>query len=122
MKKVTFFAAIVAASLVPARAANLVLNPGFEDSNVDFTNWNVTLAARVPDFGDPSFLLISNMPNSGNNSADFGALLPGSSDAISQVFSTVAGQSYTFSFFLRADVSVSNNDGGTPIFDPDGNF
>ncbi len=100
--------------LVQSAAANLVLNPGFETG--DFTDWTVTPASSGSDFGvssSPSYV------HSGSYGAYFGAV-GSTDDTISQTISTVAGDSYTFNFWLVHYSTNSENDfnvswNGTPV-------
>src|SRR5215470_14758930 len=96
MKNLTLFAAMAAASFLPLRAANIVLNPGFETG--DFTSWTV-----VPAADNATDLDTRGTPNTGDFAAEFGSTTVGEFDTISQTLATIAGQTYTFSFFLSAD-------------------
>jgi|SRR5581483_9904541 len=79
-------------SVCDGTAGNLIQNCGFESGG--FLNWNSTGAASGSDFG-----VTTNIPNSGNDDARFGAV-SGLPDFIDQSFSTVGGQSYTVSFYV----------------------
>ena len=101
MKKISLFLAVAAlAILLPTAtfaSTNLVTNPGFETG--DFTGW--TLGGNCSLFCN----VTTTMPHSGNFSAQLGPV--GSDGTLSQTISTVAGDTYTFSFWLA-------NDAGTP--------
>lgn len=82
-----------------ASAQNLINNPGFETGN--FSSWTVTNA--------PSGSLLTVIPTmagpmgtggSGNFIARFGATNM-QDDQLSQTFATLAGQTYTVSWFVR---------------------
>lgn len=89
----------IAAALVyaaPASATNLVTNGGFEAG--DLSGWTLT--------GNTSFSGVdTSTVHSGNFAGYFGQV--GSTGTLSQTLSTVAGQTYTISFWLE-------DDGGTP--------
>jgi hypothetical protein len=95
-----------------AAADNLVLNGGFEDVGnpladpLPFTDWTVT---KAPD-PDSYINIFSNtqVTHSGNYAAGFAAY--GSDDTISQTITTVANQTYTFSFWLYHPVNDRVND------------
>ena len=78
---------------LPARAQgpNIVTNPGFETG--DFTGWTTTAAASGSDLG------VSGFSHSGNYAAYLGAT-QGLDDSISQTLPTIAGDSYSISFWL----------------------
>ena len=80
----------------PAHAMNLVANGGFETG--DFSGWT-----RSGNLGDTGVNATSA------NSGQFGAFLGpvGSQGFLSQALTTVVGQSYELSYFLK-------NDGGSP--------
>jgi hypothetical protein len=83
------------AVLVPATAANLVTNGGFETG--DFTGWTITVASCGSDFG------ITTNPDdaeSGIYAAFFNGSCPGSYDSFQQALPTVAGQNYAVSFWI----------------------
>ena len=92
MKRVFLIAALLTMVLIPYQAsANLVVNPGFEDGN--FNGW--TLSGNLAFTNVTTFL-----PHSGTYSAEFGAV--GSSTFLAQtVVSTIAGEDYDLSFFLK---------------------
>jgi hypothetical protein len=85
--------------LVQTAAANLVLNGGFDG----FTDWTVS-----PD--SPNFAISAYIDtHSSTYSLWFGATSP-DDDTIMQTIPTVAGDSYTFSFWLKHLHSTSPND------------
>ena len=71
-------------------------NGGFETGN--FAGWTVTNAATGSDIS-----VQNNVPHTGSFYARFGAA-GATFDAISQAFDTIAGASYTVSYWLRTDV------------------
>lgn len=87
--------AAAVALATPASATQLVTNGGFETG--DFSGWSLT--------GNTSFTGVDNIAHSGSDAAFFGQV--DATGSLSQTLGTVAGQMYTFSFWLR-------NDGGTP--------
>ncbi|MEO8725589.1 MAG: carbohydrate binding domain-containing protein [Acidobacteriaceae bacterium] len=103
MKKMSLFLAVAAlAILLPTAtfaSTNLVTNPGFETG--DFTGWtlggNCGLFCNVTTF----------MPHTGTYSAQLGPV--GSDGTLSQTISTVAGDAYTFSFWLAAESGTPND-------------
>ena len=94
-------AALACGALLAASAhANLVTNGGFEIGN--FTGWTVTNAAG----GSSDISVASNFPHAGSFYARFGAT-GASFDTISQTLATIAGASYTVSYWLRTDVVLA---------------
>ncbi len=87
----------------PLHAGNLVVNPGFETG--DRTGWTFSPAASGSYFG---IALPGTYANSGGFEADFGGMTVGDYDTISQVLPTVAGDMYSFSFWLAADMGVDD--------------
>jgi hypothetical protein len=94
-----------------AQAANLVQNPGFETG--DFTDWT-----NVGNQGVFSNALFSQ---SGTFGVSFGQV--GNDGTISQTLSTIAGTTYSISFWLNMKTGINNtpNDvnvsfGGTQVF------
>ena len=77
-----------------AQAQNLVVNPGFETG--DFTGYTIT-----PAVASSNISVGTNQPGAGSYGADFRASNPVDPDRIAQTVSTIAGQLYNFSFFLR---------------------
>lgn len=122
MKQLAFFTIVAGVSLVPAQAGELVLNGGFETG--DFTSWTTALASKG------SGLLVNDLsPNTGGQSAVFGAIVPGDFDSISQSFDDVNGQTLFFSLFLKGDlpavIILFERQGlrsADPVFDPIGDF
>jgi hypothetical protein len=112
-------AALVGGFVSQARAAELVVNGGFDDDNTNFVGW--THGGDTNGFdsvgNDPLFSV--SPPNHANlgSSPDLGSL--------SQTLSTVTGQSYSFSFWLRNDGGADTGSGilnsftaiwnGTPV-------
>jgi hypothetical protein len=86
-------------SVCDAIAGNLVANCGYETGT--FSSWTVTGAGPTVVEGAG----FDTGPNSGSYFAALGAV--GSDGHVAQTLSTVAGQTYTFNFFLASD-------GGTP--------
>jgi hypothetical protein len=85
---VVAFAFFVAA--LPAHAANIVINPGFETG--DFTGW--TEGGHL----DHTFVdTVPNAPHSGSFAAQLGAV--GGDNTLSQILSTVAGTTYDLSYW-----------------------
>ncbi len=90
----------LAAAATPSSAAELVTNGGFETG--DFTGW--TLGGNTGFSG-----VNSSSAHSGNYGAYFGQV--GSTGTLSQLLNTVAGQTYTVSYWL------SNLGGPTDSFE-----
>lgn len=100
MKKYVVAAALVAASVAPAQAANLIVNGGFEAStsqtatppgwtNIGHTDGVIAYAA----FGTPAY--------DGSYFYDiggYGKATPNVNDGIMQTIATVAGQTYRLTF------------------------
>lgn len=95
-------AVVVGGSISQARAAELVVNGGFDDDNTNFIGWTHTGDANGFDSVGTDPLFSVSLPNHANlgSSPDLGSL--------SQTLTTVNGQSYTLSFWLR-------NDGGADV-------
>lgn len=94
---IALFAVLLVSFVVgPCGAAQLVTNGGFETG--DFTGWSAS----------GSFLGVDGNPHSGASAAYVGSLTL--NDSLSQTLATVAGQSYSVSFWL------SNVGGGTNAF------
>src|SRR5271157_559572 len=91
-----FVVLLVSFVVAPCGAAELVQNGGFETGN--FSGWTAS----------GSFLGVDGNPHSGASAAYIGSTVL--NDSLSQTLATVAGQSYTFSFWL------SNVGGGTNAF------
>lgn len=88
-------------AVTPARAANLLTNPGFETG--DFSGWTVSDSS--------GFTLVSSadgiyVPHSGTFLAYLGAV--STIGTVSQTFSDIAGQSYTFSYWMASDGNTPN--------------
>ncbi len=81
------------ASICSAVADNLINNCGFGTG--DFTDWTVTGTVSS------NFDVTTNVPNSGYDDARFGDT---TLDYIEQSFSTVAGDTYSVSFYVDATV------------------
>jgi hypothetical protein len=83
-----------------AKAVNIVNNPGFETG--DFTGWTVNDPSNFTNVGsNPLFA------HSGNFHANLGA--QGLTGSLSQSLTTVAGTSYTLSFWLANDSATTPN-------------
>jgi hypothetical protein len=79
-------------SLCDGTTGNLIQNCGFESDS--FVDWNTTAASSGSDFNVSTVL-----PDSGSYDARFGAT-NGLADFIDQSFTTVAGDTYTVSFYV----------------------
>jgi len=87
----------------PAPSGELVINGGFETG--DFSGWSQSGNVGLF-YGSPQ-LTITQAAHTGNNAAGFGSI--GADGTISQNLTTVAGQTYTFDFWL-ANMSGGPND------------
>jgi hypothetical protein len=87
-------------SACDATFGNIVTNCGFETG--DFTGWTAVDGSGFTFVAGAGF---DTGPNTGNFFAALGAV--GADGTVSQALSTVAGQQYSFSFYLASD-------GGTP--------
>jgi hypothetical protein len=98
MKVARVFICLLIGAWATSYAGELVLNGGFEDVTglQSAVGWTFTPAAEGSDF------FYGGLPHSGDYAAVFGGVDRGYYDTISQVISTVAGSSYTFSFWLIA--------------------
>lgn len=112
-------ALILAVSLSPAKAQNIVSNPGFEDGN--FTDWTTQNAPS-----GTYNTVTKDKPNSGSFAAEFGAT-DNELDYLYQSLSTVVGKTYNVSYFLSiasANQAPANefitNIGGTVESTPNG--
>jgi hypothetical protein len=101
MKKSIFlFPLLMLGMLMPARADNLVVNPGFESG---LSSW------LAQNFGIADSVNFPGFQNTGVNSVVTGCVGPdcvstyGAGAFVAQVLNTVAGQSYTLSFFVTED-------------------
>ncbi len=96
--------------LVQSAWANLVVNGDFATGNT--TGWTFTAAASGSDFfvgAIPIGGAVTGGYDSDPSAANFGAM-GALDDTLSQVISTVAGQAYTFTFFLAHDSTNTAND------------
>jgi hypothetical protein len=105
--KILSLAIALAALLTPAKAQNIVLNPGFEAGPAadsppfSAPDWTPTAASTG------SYFYVADLnPNTGANEVNFGGA-GGELDYISQTLATVVGTTYDISFFL----SVNNVEG-----------
>ena len=93
--KSILLAAAFAVGISTQASADLVTNGGFETG--DFSGWTVATA-------DYAYIGVDgNAPHSGN----FGAYI-GADTTISQSIATVAGQTYSISFWLMVEADVLN--------------
>src|ERR1700683_2146896 len=105
--KILSLAFVLVALLAPARAQNIVLNPGVEAGASSTTppfsapDWTPTASTT-----GSYFYVADDNPHSGTNEVNFGGA-GGELDYISQTLSTVVGTTYDISFFL----SVSSVEG-----------
>ena len=98
-------AILLTASVVPARA-NLITDPGFESCT--------SAHNPVPDWtGSGTGVFCGGNPHTGNFDADFG--VPGAT--LSQTITTIAGDDYDFSFWLKNGTTAVNS--FTASFDSD---
>jgi hypothetical protein len=115
---VLFAVLLVSFVIAPCGAAELVQNGGFETG--DFSSWTTALASSGSDLAVGSLSSSPSVtPHTGTYAASFGAFGT-QDDSISQTLATVAGQSYTFSFWLDHPFGRSTNDfsaswGGTSL-------
>jgi hypothetical protein len=101
------------ASICDAEPGNIVLNCGFETG--DLTDWTVS--------GNNTWNFITSDSHSGNFAWEAGPNPP--EVYISQTLDTVAGQSYTLSFWLEVSATPANQfeawwnstQSGTPVLD-----
>jgi hypothetical protein len=104
-RKIFCIAALLCAVAWSVNAANIVADPGFEASADGLgphpfsASWTVADPSGFSNVGgDAAFA------HSGTNYANLGA--PGTPGSISQALGTVAGQSYTLSFWLANDITA----------------
>jgi hypothetical protein len=95
-------------------SANLVLNPNFDlnspSPGVAPLDWTLTIAASGSLFFVGEDELFPPTPNiSPPNTANYGAV-GATDDTISQTLHTVAGDTYTISFYLAHDSTNTKND------------
>jgi opacity protein-like surface antigen len=98
LKRLLIGALLAAALSAPACAAELVSNGGFE--SVPFTGWSHTFNNLVGPIS------ISDV-HSGTQAALFGSS-EGFSDTLSQTLATVAGQTYTLTFWIGSNLVLPN--------------
>jgi hypothetical protein len=116
--QVTLFALLFMLALsAPCSAAELVTNGGFETGN--FSSWTTTPASSGTLFG-----VSTTNPHTGIYAAYFGAVST-QDDSISQTLATVAGQSYSISFWLAHPYTSTANDfhvfwNGSQVFSTNG--
>ena len=90
-------------SLCDGVSGNLIANCGFELGT--FADWNTTDASSGTDYN-----VTANIINSGGYDARFGAT-NGVPDSIDQSFSTVAGTTYSVSFYVDTAANGGVNNG-----------
>jgi hypothetical protein len=111
-RKTLCIAVLLCSAVWSANAVNIVNNPGFETGN--FSGWTLNDPSGFSNVGsDPLFA------HSGNFHANLGAV--GLTGSLSQSLTTVAGTSYTLSFWLANDSSTPPNAfqaffGGAQVF------
>jgi hypothetical protein len=99
-RKLLCIAVLLCTAVWSANAVNIVNNGGFETGN--FSGWTVNDPSGFSNVGpDPLFA------HSGNFHANLGAV--GLTGSLSQSLTTVAGTSYTLSFWLANDSSTTPN-------------
>ena len=95
MKKLLVAALLASAIAVPASAAELVVNGGFEDPVDGFAGWSTVI---------DSMWVMNN--SSAAHSGDMSVLIGASSkqhpDELYQTLNTVVGQTYTWSYWIAA--------------------
>ena len=108
-------------AIVPAatEAANIVLNPGFEDINVagpiptsTLQNWTTTETALVNEVdGTDTTVLYGLAPHGGSIAAAFFSATNavGAGASLTQALTTVAGQAYNLSFWLANPIDDPQN-------------
>ena len=112
-----FVVLLVSFVVAPCGAAELVQNGGFETGN--FSSWTVTPASVG------SLIAVNTVdPHTGSYAAAFGAVST-QDDTIAQTLATVAGQSYSISFWLAHPYNTTANDfhvfwGGSQIVSTNG--
>jgi hypothetical protein len=101
IQKILAVAALCCAAAATAPAQNLVTNGGFETG--DFTGWTVNDPSGFTNVGTNATGSSFNFAREGNSWANLGA--DPNSGSLSQTFTTVPGQEYTFSFSLATDIT-----------------
>jgi hypothetical protein len=99
MRFLSEIALTVLFAVVPARAGNIVTDPGFESCSSD---------GQSPPPGWTASL--ENVQcNSNQHSGNFSAEFVSTTSTLSQSLTTIAGDNYDFSFWLYADVGSPNS-------------